>query len=695
MRIMMIAVVALAAAGCVRTESQDIDALRRSRVDGLNKESFRLRYDDARRSERYARWALRYIADSLPAYSDGRLRAWNNLATAYFNQARYDSVEAYVDSVLSFAGRAPNREIEQVLSRLMMARLLQRNCDIASSYQLLHDIESSGKLDSRSVMRRSSPLLYDLACSEFYITTTILNYHYRSKSQYEQSELLTEMERRRGELRCDYAEDMSLNYAIAYGYYALCSDTTNQPQYLHKMLEYSLENMRILGDSARYSSYHLANTYQLIGFMLWSKNLKEASWEENRELYGEIRRRTVETFGFDLDSVGDDGYAFLKEAASLFWLHEDPYQRLGAVVAVGRYCMGHGDTATARRYFSEALYDSTLLGIAPKFEARLYEGLLTSGSAESQEEVSEWTRKELSLLEYIKQNEKADFVLQQELSDAHRHSTTFMVFTAVLLVLAVALTGTLLLLRRRTKALQEEKTQLQAAKQQDVERIANVETCLSVLRHDITPFVTYLQNDKLPEELKREVTGQLVRTFENIKSWTNLSIPSGMQFRLSEFGLQETFDSVRGSINNIHGEKVRLKFRETRLRVSGDRLLTEIMLRNLVNNAVQHTEAGMIEVAAESYAEDGRFVHITVKDTGAGMSAEQLESLFRSDKKIKGTPEAGYGSGFGLILCRYIIKRHDDHTLRGCRIWAESEEGRGSTFHIVLAAAQEERRGEQ
>ena len=80
-------------------------------------------------------------------------------------------------------------------------------------------------------------------------------------------------------------------------------------------------------------------------------------------------------------------------------------------------------------------------------------------------------------------------------------------------------------------------------------------------------------------------------------------------------------------------------------------------------------------------------MHVAVADSGSGMTAEQLETLFRSDKKIKATPEAGYGSGFGLILCRYIIKLHDDNTIRGCRIWAESREGEGSTFHFLIGAA--------
>ena len=93
-------------------------------------------------------------------------------------------------------------------------------------------------------------------------------------------------------------------------------------------------------------------------------------------------------------------------------------------------------------------------------------------------------------------------------------------------------------------------------------------------------------------------------------------------------------------------------------------------------------------MSAALFQDDSRFVCVTVRDTGRGMSDEELENLFRADKRINpaNAKEQGYGTGFGLILCRYIIKKHDDNTLRGCRIWAESEPGKGSVFHFLVEA---------
>ena len=152
------------------------------------------------------------------------------------------------------------------------------------------------------------------------------------------------------------------------------------------------------------------------------------------------------------------------------------------------------------------------------------------------------------------------------------------------------------------------------------------------------------------------------------------------------FGLEEVFESVAASCVRLEHD-VDLIFYPTTLKLYGDRQLVEIMLRNLVNNALQHTHYGKVTIYSEVYAQDPRFVHIEVDDTGSGMDEETLENLFRADKKVNtpSDPSADHGTGFGLILCKYIIKRHDDNTLRGCRIWAESEPGKGSTFHCLLA----------
>ena len=629
-------------AGCQK--QVPVDPLRRSVVDGINKEAFVNRYRDPDSCIALSEQALRYIADSLPDYVDGELRARNNMAFAYYQMSdaqeanrMLDMVERKVASNVKAVG---NGDIESVIARLIRARLLQRDCRIADSYRLLYDINRSGVLE-----RSRGKLLYDYAQTEYYITMLVLNYHYRDDREGDVRTLLAEIEGRRPQLRVDYAQDMALNYAMAYGWQSAGESD--------KALEYCEDNFDILEIPSAFCTYHYANTLQMMASALKS------------------------TPG----PTPPDSVLYLYDAArEAFFEYGDPYQMLGGVTSTARYALLIGDTAKAHEVLSEwrSMRGTWKPFSAPKMEVGYFDVIIRSRLAATPDEVRTWYVHRAELQDYISRNEREDFVLQQSLATAQRRSR-WMTHTAmgfgVLAVVLLALTALLWFAARR---LSREKRQLEEAKRRDVERIANVETTLSVLRHDVSPFMGYLSNPDLTPELRDEVLQQLLRTFDNIKNWTSLSIPSGLAFNRSTFPLQEVFDDVQGQVLSP-AAGVGLYFVSTPLHVTGDRLLLTILLRNLINNALQHTAAGGVTVAAQA---DGEMVDITVSDTGSGMSAEQVEALFRADRTLP----AGSEHGFGLILCRYIIKKHDDLTRRGCRIWAESEEGRGTTMHVRLSS---------
>jgi len=73
----------------------------------------------------------------------------------------------------------------------------------------------------------------------------------------------------------------------------------------------------------------------------------------------------------------------------------------------------------------------------------------------------------------------------------------------------------------------------------------------------------------------------------------------------------------------------------------------------------------------------GTYVHITIQDSGVGISPEHLRNIFEPYFSTK-TRGSNKGQGLGLALCRSIVLMH------GGQVTAESELGRGSTFHIYL-----------
>ncbi|MBO4600282.1 MAG: hypothetical protein J5641_06045 [Bacteroidales bacterium] len=705
--IAVLAIAILFFAGCqYNRQPKGLDLRLRGQVDNHNKASFINRYQNPYQAIREAYSALALVQDSLPDYHDGRLRAFNNLAFEYYMLAQHDSAAAYIDSVLvatsprtspSLSLPSPNSEVERLIAQLMQIRLLQRSCRIADSYQLLYDIDRSALL-----RRKQGNYLYAYAQMEYYITSLTLNYHYRNSAvasssgtlltastQQTMLDLLHEVEEARPKLKCDYTEDMSLNYALAHSYYRLASASGSDAALLSKSYRYLAENLRILAIPNQYSIYHLANVFQLQAFIVADTNIRPDTYQRYcRARIEELGRLSDRLYPHDSIVVtGEYGADMFQVSTRLFFQTTDPYQHLGAVVAAAEYCLREGLYDQAYNYYALALADSSWHdGMAPKFEAMLYDGLIRMGFSPSPEVNQRWYAREMELLTFIRQNESADAMLQDRLvqSESRNHYYILAIILGSLFLLLLALL--VLLLHRRSKVLRREKRALQKARQQSIERIANVETCLSVLRHDINPFLTYLSNPRLTDEMRQEVLDQLLRTFSNIKNWTNLSIPTGLQFQPSTFALDEVFESVAASCVRLEHD-VDLIFYPSTLSIRGDRQLVEIMLRNLVNNALQHTHFGKVTIYSEVYPQDPRFVHIEIDDTGTGMDDETLDNLFRADKKVQPNtdPNATHGTGFGLILCKYIIKRHDDNTLRGCRIWAESEPGKGSTFHCLLA----------
>ena len=111
------------------------------------------------------------------------------------------------------------------------------------------------------------------------------------------------------------------------------------------------------------------------------------------------------------------------------------------------------------------------------------------------------------------------------------------------------------------------------------------------------------------------------------------------------------------------------------LRMDPERILQ--VLRNLLGNAVKFTpKGGLVRVAAKPA--DGKLA-ISVKDSGPGIPAESLTSIFEKfNQGSRQAPHARQGTGLGLAIANSIITSH------GGKIWAESELGQGSTFIFVL-----------
>jgi two-component system phosphate regulon sensor histidine kinase PhoR len=102
------------------------------------------------------------------------------------------------------------------------------------------------------------------------------------------------------------------------------------------------------------------------------------------------------------------------------------------------------------------------------------------------------------------------------------------------------------------------------------------------------------------------------------------------------------------------------------------------VVTNLVHNAIKFTPAGG-SIIVSAVARDDE-VTVSVHDTGIGIPADDLPRIFERFYKAD-RARSGGGTGLGLAIARHVIQAH------GGRIWAESVEGSGSTFHFTLLTA--------
>jgi two-component system, OmpR family, phosphate regulon sensor histidine kinase PhoR len=123
------------------------------------------------------------------------------------------------------------------------------------------------------------------------------------------------------------------------------------------------------------------------------------------------------------------------------------------------------------------------------------------------------------------------------------------------------------------------------------------------------------------------------------------------------------------------GLKLSLICEDTLPNIHADKSRLEQVLVNLIHNAVKFTKpGGEVALEAESVSSGIRFA---VRDTGVGIPAESLTRIFERFYRVDKS-RTGSGTGLGLSISKHIVEAH------GGRIWAQSEEGRGSIFYFVI-----------
>jgi PAS domain S-box-containing protein len=113
------------------------------------------------------------------------------------------------------------------------------------------------------------------------------------------------------------------------------------------------------------------------------------------------------------------------------------------------------------------------------------------------------------------------------------------------------------------------------------------------------------------------------------------------------------------------------------LTVQADPVRLELILRNLVDNAIKYSPSGgQVTIFAK---QDGENLVAGVSDQGPGIPPEEQGKLFMRFSRLEQSVRSGAGGiGLGLSVCRTLVEAH------GGRIWVESQPGQGSTFYFTV-----------
>ncbi|MDD5658143.1 MAG: hybrid sensor histidine kinase/response regulator [Elusimicrobia bacterium] len=110
---------------------------------------------------------------------------------------------------------------------------------------------------------------------------------------------------------------------------------------------------------------------------------------------------------------------------------------------------------------------------------------------------------------------------------------------------------------------------------------------------------------------------------------------------------------------------------------NADRGRLRQVLSNLLGNALKFTAKGG-RIGLRAWSDGGR-IHFCVEDSGIGMETRHLTRIFERFYQVDASPSRTFrGLGLGLCIAKEIVNLH------GGRIWAESEPGRGSRFHVEI-----------
>lgn len=214
---------------------------------------------------------------------------------------------------------------------------------------------------------------------------------------------------------------------------------------------------------------------------------------------------------------------------------------------------------------------------------------------------------------------------------------------------------------------------------------------ISIISHDLrhplvnTKSILDMINAKMidareTEELLGELEGQYIKSLnllDNLLFWIRNQM-KGVPVENVKINIAQLLNSLSEE-QRLPGNEKKIQFInniDPKLELFAEKEMLRIIFRNLLSNAIKFTNiGGRIELS--SYVDRG-YAYIVVEDNGVGMSQEVLDKVNGLEYFTSEGTANEKGSGFGLILVRDLVAKHNGQLL------IQSEPGKGSIFTVKL-----------
>ncbi|WP_452224096.1 tetratricopeptide repeat-containing sensor histidine kinase [Lacinutrix chionoecetis] len=212
----------------------------------------------------------------------------------------------------------------------------------------------------------------------------------------------------------------------------------------------------------------------------------------------------------------------------------------------------------------------------------------------------------------------------------------------------------------------------------------------SIVSHDLKDsltstkgFIDLLKEGQLSQEEFHNLLPELSENANNaslllfnLLNWSKSQMQS-LKPKPSLFDIQEVFyEKLKLVEQKIQNKGITLKDNTLRDFVYADRSMVEIILQNLLANAVKFCKKGDT-ITISNTISNGSAI-ISVADSGVGITVENQHKLFGNNTFTTIGTENEKGTGLGLTICRELVE------LNKGKIWVDSEINKGSTFFVEL-----------